>query len=264
MPAYNAAEFIEPAIQSVLAQTLNDWELIIVDDGSTDRTAAILSKLSDPRIKVLRQSNAGVGAARNAGLDAAVGEFVTFLDADDKLPPASLQRRVEFLIANPGVDIVNGRINIMTEGRTTETYRPSLSAGALFPRIARLEEGVFFGPFYKVRRAVIGTRRFPVGISHCEDLIFFLELAHDANLTYAAVDDDVYRYRRHAGSAMSNLAGIEAGYLELLRRASNLIHMDPAMMRHLRFRIASILLKSWLRRLHPLRAVTSYLLAIRA
>lgn len=255
MPAFNAAHFIEEAIGSVLAQTCEDWELIVVDDGSTDETAAILARQLDPRISVIRQANAGVSAARNAALDAATGEFVTFMDADDRLPAEALMRRIGYLRANPAVDIVNGGILVTEGGETLRVYAPSTSIAALFPRLAALDEAFFFGPFYMLRRARIGAHRFPRGITHCEDLCFFLELADNKDLIYGAVESEVYEYRKHGDSAMTNLQGIESGYLALIRLAARLQQITPARMRTLRFRITSIMVKSWLREARPLRAL---------
>lgn len=259
MPAFNAAPFIEEVIGSVLAQTCIDWEMIVVDDGSTDETAAILDRQHDPRISVIRQTNAGVSAARNAGLNVATGEFVTFMDADDLLPNDALMARVNYLLANPAVDIVNGSIRITQQGRTLRVYTPAKTTEPLFPRISALDESYFFGPFYMLRRATIAAHRFPVGLSHCEDLCFFLELADSRDLIYGAVDAEVYVYRKHAGSAMMNLAGIEAGYLALLGRAMRLRQMTPRRIRRLKYRIASIMAKSWLREVRPLRAMHAVL-----
>jgi hypothetical protein len=83
MPAYNAGRYIAKAIDSVLAQTLQDWELIIVDDGSTDDTFSIVAAYSDPRIRCLHQQNQGPAAARNRGVQHSDGQFLAFLDADD-------------------------------------------------------------------------------------------------------------------------------------------------------------------------------------
>ncbi|MBK9061442.1 MAG: glycosyltransferase family 2 protein [Flavobacteriales bacterium] len=88
MPAYNAAEHVREAIMSVQAQTWPNWELVVVNDGSQDATAAILDGLDDARIIVVHQENKGVSAARNTGLDRARGEIIAFLDADDVLPSA--------------------------------------------------------------------------------------------------------------------------------------------------------------------------------
>lgn len=257
MPAYNAGQFIEQAIESVRAQTFPNWELLIVDDGSTDGTAAILARQNDSRIKVLHQPNAGVSAARNAALDVARGEFVTFLDADDRLPPNALMLRVSYLQANPQVDIVNGGIRVTDGEETVRVYAPSTSIVTFFPRIAALDEAFFLGTVYMLRQARIGAHRFPVGLTHCEDLCFFLELADSADLIYGAVDSEVYEYRKHASSAMTNLDGIESGYLALIRLALRLKQMTPRRIRALKFRTASIMAKSWVRKARPLRAVLS-------
>lgn len=87
MPAYNRETYIRESIDSVLAQSFTDFELIVVDDGSTDATAAIVESYTDRRIRLIRQSNGGVSVARNTGLEAARGRFITFLDSDDLYYP---------------------------------------------------------------------------------------------------------------------------------------------------------------------------------
>nr|MBA2281279.1 glycosyltransferase family 2 protein [Acidimicrobiia bacterium] len=83
IPTFQRAQSVLQAVGSVLAQTHGDLEVIVVDDGSTDGTSALLAELDDPRLRVVALDHSGVGAARNAGIDAATGEFVTFLDSDD-------------------------------------------------------------------------------------------------------------------------------------------------------------------------------------
>lgn len=256
-PALNAASHIRAAIVSVVEQSYQHWEMIIVNDGSTDETAAILDALDDPRIRVIHQSNRGVSAARNNALDAARGDYVTFLDADDRLPPDALAIRARFLDSHPEVDIVNGSVTITRAGRTVRQYEPDLQQGPFATRLARLEEGVFTGPFYMLRRDRIGGHRFPVGISHCEDLIFFLTLAQSAGLRYGAVAESVYEYRLTPGSAMSNLDGLEAGYLEFLRVSVGLGGIDAATRQYQFRRVRRILFRSWLGRRRPIRALRS-------
>ena len=91
MPAYNSEVYIRESIDSVLAQTFADFELIVVDDGSTDTTAAIAESYSDSRIRLIRQPNRGVSVARNTGLEASQGQFITFLDSDDLYYPDFLK-----------------------------------------------------------------------------------------------------------------------------------------------------------------------------
>jgi glycosyltransferase involved in cell wall biosynthesis len=100
-PAFNVAGYIGDAIRSVLAQTHLAWTMTIVDDGSTDQTAAVAAGFDDPRIRLIRQRNAGVSAARNRGLSAMNTETVLFLDADDWLSPEALSVLAAALRAGP-------------------------------------------------------------------------------------------------------------------------------------------------------------------
>lgn len=107
MPVYNGELFIEQALDSLLAQSLQDWELIIVDDGSTDSTPLILNRYTvDPRIRVIRQKNAGEAGARNTGLDNMKGVYMAFLDSDDIYFPNALSDLSAFLDSNPGYGVV--------------------------------------------------------------------------------------------------------------------------------------------------------------
>jgi len=258
-PVFNGERFNMEAAKSVQLQSCKDWEWIIINDGSADGTADLLGHLDDPRIHIIHQSNAGVSCARNAGLERAQGAYVTFLDADDLLPPQALGLRAAFLDAHPDVDIVNGSVRVTSEGSILRHYCPDMGPGPLLDRLARLEEGVFFAVNYMIRREKIGDHRFPEGLSHCEDLIFYLTLAHDNALNYGAIRDIIYDYRVQASSAMSNLDGIERGYLELIRRSKTLPGIGPATRDVQMRRILRILTRSWLRRLRPDRALLAVL-----
>src|SRR5690349_10215088 len=100
MPAYNAATYIREAISSVLAQSFTDFELLVIDDGSMDDTAAIIGSFSDPRILYLYQDHLGIAYALNKGLREAKGRFIARFDADDICMPNRLQKQVEFLSAD--------------------------------------------------------------------------------------------------------------------------------------------------------------------
>ena len=102
-PAYNAAKYLEETVKSVQSQTYTDWEMIIVDDCSTDNTLVLATKLAgeDNRIKVLQKTvNSGVALTRNTALEAAKGDYIAFLDADDLWLPDKLKKQVEFMDAN--------------------------------------------------------------------------------------------------------------------------------------------------------------------
>lgn len=107
IPVFNGERFVAEALDSVLGQEYPALELIVVDDGSTDGTAAVLDRYGD-RIRRFRQSNAGSGAARNRGLRLATGEYLAFLDSDDRWLPGRLQKQVDVLMSQPHVQLVWG------------------------------------------------------------------------------------------------------------------------------------------------------------
>ncbi|NLZ30356.1 MAG: glycosyltransferase family 2 protein, partial [Methanomicrobiales archaeon] len=90
IPLYNKAPYIARALSSIIAQTRQDFEVIVIDDGSTDGGEEIVRGFDDPRIRVIRQENRGVSAARNRGIEAARADFIAFLDADDEWMPTHL------------------------------------------------------------------------------------------------------------------------------------------------------------------------------
>lgn len=101
IPAYNMAPWINETLYSVLQQTFEDWECLIIDDGSTDNTVTEANALADPRIKIFSQTNKGVSAARNCGLELAQGQYIAFLDADDIWAPRALELMCAALDACP-------------------------------------------------------------------------------------------------------------------------------------------------------------------
>ena len=109
IPTYNRASFISRAVESVLNQSFKKWELIIVDDGSTDNTQDILKIYENQtRIKLLKTKNRGVSAARNLGVRQALGYWIAFLDSDDQWLPEKLEKQMRESLKNPGVSIIHG------------------------------------------------------------------------------------------------------------------------------------------------------------
>ena len=102
IPVYNSGKYIEQCIQSALTQTWQNIELIIVDDGSTDGSLAIIAKYENDRVKIFSQENKGSGAARNKGLAEARGEYIQFLDSDDLLSPDKIEKQLTLLLQHPG------------------------------------------------------------------------------------------------------------------------------------------------------------------
>lgn len=200
IPAYNAEPFIAMTVRSALQQTYQDIEVIVVDDGSTDGTAACLDEFGD-RIRVLRQANAGVARARNAGVAMAKGSWIAFLDADDLWLPEKLERQMataeapllytnRFNIgARGGLPVVQSAVTQMHEG---DVFLPLL-----------LEGNFITNSSVVIRRDVFeSTGGFESSVSPAEDWDLWLRVAerHPARLCA----EPLVRYRFHPDGASRN------------------------------------------------------------
>ncbi|MFZ1618019.1 MAG: glycosyltransferase family 2 protein [Flavobacteriales bacterium] len=248
MPAYNAAPYILEAIASVQAQSWKNWELIIVNDGSTDGTADRLDQLKDPRIKVIHQANAGVSAARNAALDKATGAFIAFLDSDDVLPPRSLEARATILQQHPEVCFADGAVLRLDAAsrQLTGMFIPSFH-GVPFDRLIALSSDCFFGPSWMIRRTAATDKRFPVQMRHAEDLAYYLSMARAGRYDHTA--EPVLHYRQGQASAMGDLKGLEQGYAQLFAFVQELEHPPAAdQLSAMRSRMRRIMFRSYLKK----------------
>lgn len=122
LPLYNKATYVRRALDSIAAQSFGDFEVLIVDDGSTDGGGEIAAQYPDPRMRVLRQPNAGPGAARNRGVAEARGEFIAFLDADDEWRPEYLTQAVAVFDRLPGAATVTSGYFEFPDGVSREPY----------------------------------------------------------------------------------------------------------------------------------------------
>lgn len=121
MPVYNAALYLREAIDSILNQTYPDFELIIINDGSTDNSAQIIQSYNDPRIRLItNERNLGIIATRNKGLQAAKGVYIANMDADDISLPERLEKQVNYLDAHPGIAVLAARL-VLVNGQNRET-----------------------------------------------------------------------------------------------------------------------------------------------
>lgn len=132
-PCYNGERFIAETIESVLGQTYPNWEMLIVDDGSQDRTAEIAGRYAaqDPRIKLIRQSNAGTACARNNGMRRAEGRYIALLDADDLWEPSFLERQLEFMRLKGAVCVCCSYRHI--DDHSSEIQHPTIAKPEITP-----------------------------------------------------------------------------------------------------------------------------------
>lgn len=176
IPAFNVAPYVGDAIRSVMAQDHHDWTLTVVDDGSSDATARIATATRDSRLRVIRQDNAGVSAARNRGLDAASGDAILFLDADDWLAPDALTRLGRGLNAAPdAIAAVGGFVRIDGAGR----YHPAAPPpdGDLLHTMLIGNRFINGGHVLLRRTAVRAAGRFHEHLAFGEDWEYWVRLA---------------------------------------------------------------------------------------
>jgi glycosyltransferase involved in cell wall biosynthesis len=202
MPVYNGEAYLQAAIESVLAQSYPHWELVVVDDGSTDGTARIVRSFEDERIRYSRQENRGQAAALNRGLELARGDAITTLDADDCLTVDSIRARAEFLDANPAYGVVYADgVYCNADGVELLTFKEHMPAGVQ----GDVYDTLIVSPFYGtgasvlVRRDVLARHdiRYDEDIVWCQDWDFYIRLAEKT--TFGFVDMVSIRYRLHEG-----------------------------------------------------------------
>lgn len=188
IPLYNRKHLIGRCVRSVQNQTYRHLEIIIVDDGSTDEPDEVLAALAqDERVRVIRKPNGGVSSARNAGLDAATGEYVQFLDSDDELFPQAIRSTTELMIARQVNCVI---FNLSTD---RSSLMPRLGAGesCLFDSLREYMAhcsgpGGVCSPVNKLfHRHLISSSRFPSGVSMGEDMIFnYIVLSQGGRIAY--------------------------------------------------------------------------------
>jgi len=189
--SYNYARYLSTAIASVLAQTDRDFELIIVDDSSTDDSVAVVRACEDPRVRLIVQPHKGLGAARNNGIRAASGRYIAFLDADDIWAKDKLASQCEILDRDPNIGLVYTRFGtIDPEGRLQSSgysYFSAMRSGALLPFLVT---GNVVGTPSTIcfRRALVDLHHvnFDETETYIEDWQFYLKLAPHCAFSYLA------------------------------------------------------------------------------
>lgn len=239
IPLYNKAAHIRQTLDSALAQRGVDFEVIVVDDGSGDDGAAIVAACNDARLRLFRQANAGVAAARNRGIALATGEWVCFLDADDWLHPQYLSGLNALIEACPGADAVAARFRPVDPAwEPVEWALPAPGYSLIDDLPSRWMQGIpFFTGSIAVRRSLLLDMQpcFPPGESAGEDLDLWFRLAERTRIPL--LEQALTAYRTGVdGSLSSAHAAVPAPYLGRMRRRALMRRRgDPVRASMLRF-----------------------------
>ncbi|QDT18005.1 glycosyltransferase family 2 protein [Alienimonas californiensis] len=217
IPTYNYGRFLRAAVESVLEQPGDDYETIVVDDGSTDDTPAVLEQFLAElpqrvrdRVRFVRQENAGPSAARNRGAAAAKGDYLVFLDADDRLLPGALERLRSYA-ADGGFDLIFGGYEAVTPaGRRTPRRAKPLRDSNLrnFKRFLRRRLGSVRLGAAAIRRSRFMELRFPEGVHHHEDVVLVAQLL--ATGRCVSFPEITLSALKHPDSLRHDLKGLES------------------------------------------------------
>ena len=219
VPVYNGERFVAECLDSIARQRLEDIEIIIVDDGSIDSTAAICSDFvaAEPRARLVQKRNGGVSAARNSGLDIARGEYIAFIDADDWVTEDGLWHLLQEARSSDA-DIVIGDYLVVDGERQSRCIVPVVETAEQL--LCAVLSGESHAAFWNklVRRDLFVRTRFPEGVAYLEDTVVLSRILAAPSTRVSFVDEIVYAYRLHPGAVTSS------GGLKLLDQfQSNLI-----------------------------------------
>jgi len=216
MPTRNAEKFLRESVDSILAQTMQNFELLVVDDGSTDRTLEILNSYEDGRIKILQGPCRGIAAALNMGIRAAEGEFIARMDADDICMPQRFEKQVATLEAAPDAALCSSDVELMGvdwpfwgSGVTEhcEFYTrllwemPLCHPAVMFRKREFIEKGIFYDESF----------------TNTEDFEFFSRAV--TKVRFCGVNEKLLRYRMHEDQATTAVEDKgKSNYLKVIKR----------------------------------------------
>lgn len=211
VPAYNASQYLAETIESVLAQTFTDFELLIIDDGSTDNTADIISMYShkDNRVKLFSQQNQGVSIARNTGIEKAKGKYIAFLDSDDIWLPNKLALHIEHFRQNPNLGISFGRVEFISFDSKSTNYFSTSRLFQILPEHLYYENLIITPSNVVILRSVFDTiKGFDINLSGTEDAELFFRIIYQG-WKVEGINRVLVCYRTNQAGISANLYRME-------------------------------------------------------
>lgn len=222
LPVYNGMPYLPAALRSVLRQAIDDLSVIVVNDGSTDGSEEYLRAVADPRVSVLSQSNGGIGAARNAGLERCRSEYVALMDQDDISLPNRLLSQVAYLETHPDVVMVGSQIEFVVGEAVQRALPVPLDHNGIERRLLRGQAGLCHPSLMFRTSVAMSVGGYPVGVLG-EDIDFCLRMCEAGRV--ANLGQILFRYRIHraqtglANSRLLCLANHYAAHRALCRRS---------------------------------------------
>lgn len=229
MPVYNAEKFVEHAVRSIINQSFKEFELIVVDDGSTDQTHRILMQFDKKVVKVFSQEKSGITAALNRGLSLANGKYIARMDADDIALPERLQKQVAFLEAYPEIGIVGSAVLVIDDsGRKwgVQTFEPT----DIGIRWTSLLKNPFVHPSVMFRKNLLDDHNLEYrSLHHAEDYDLWIRLLRFTKGSNIEQPLMLYRVHKSNVSILHRKAQFESHYAisrDVIRKELPQLHMD--------------------------------------
>lgn len=216
IPTYNRANYISEAIDSVLDQTFQDFEIIIIDDGSTDNTKTVLAKYGS-KIKYFYKNNGGEGSARNLGIKKARGQYIAFLDSDDLWLPSKIEKQLSFLERNPKFDLVYTTMSIIDEfGNLKEEVRPTRPARNL----SQLLDGYRIPMTVLVKKLkLLEAGYFDETMKVAEDTDMWIRFARLGVIDF--LNEPLALYRKHSNNISNDVKDAYLGHIKIFKKIIN-------------------------------------------
>lgn len=242
IPVFNLEDFLAEAIDSVLGQTWRDFEIILIDDGSTDRSRSLIEgyrSRSPERVRAVFLPHRGASATRNAGIDAALGEWIAFLDGDDVWKPAKLAEQMRLAAEDPRCNFIAGAAEILGKDTLFHIFPPS----PFDLRLELLRRGCFITlSTVLIRRDLLTGYRFAEELEGAQEFDLFLRMADRVRIGIIAAPLILYRVRETAISGMTGGRFLQVHrHFQIVRRElERLVREDPARLRPYRGEIRSV------------------------
>lgn len=218
IPAYNAEKTILETIYSVQKQTFSDFELIIINDGSTDNTLEILNTIQDSRIKIFSYENGGLSVARNRGISRATGEFIAFLDADDLWTSDKLELQLASLQKHPEAGVAYSWTHFMDEqGESFHADEPLFFEGNVYPQLLVHNFLASGSNPLITKQAIESVGEFNPSVSGAADWDYWLRLA--ARWPFVVVPKPQIFYRQSSSSMSSKVEFMEGCQIQVIEQA---------------------------------------------
>ncbi len=234
IPAYNAMAYLPATLESVLRQTFSDFEVLIVNDGSSDNIVQWASGIQDPRVKLISQSNQGVSVTRNTGIAHAQGEYIAFLDADDLWDATKLEKQVSCLENNPQLGLVYTWTALIDSfGKLMNKFFISHAEGNVWEQIL-VDDIICNGSSPMVRRSCFEkVGEFEPNVHIGEDIDMWIRIA--ADYPFAVVKELLIFYRRHSHNATSSRQKIIQGIHRMTEKSFQSVPLELLYLRNRKY-----------------------------